>query len=250
MMRLLLLIAALLLTTSGMAGSIKIAVAANVGYAIEDLKKAFKQIYPDTKLQVILGSSGKLTAQIKHGAPFGLFMSANMKYPEALYHEGIAVSKPVVYAQGALAYLSAKKQDFSKGAAVLKEATIKKIAIANPKTAPYGAAAVEALKNAKVYDEVKDKLVYGESVSQTVAYATRAADIGLIAKSSLYSHQLSHYKEGENWSDVDEKLYRPISQGMVLLKKGQQNSEVKAFYDFMQGSKAKEILKKFGYKVP
>ena len=94
------------------AGEITIAVSANVSYAIEALKKEFNVLHPETKVQVILGSSGKLTAQIKHGAPYGLFMSANMKYPEALYSEEMAVTQPVVYAQGALAFLSQHERLF------------------------------------------------------------------------------------------------------------------------------------------
>lgn len=231
------------------AGEIKIAVAANVSYAIEDLRKIFNTVYPETKVQVILGSSGKLTAQITHGAPYDLFMSANMKYPQRLYKERVAVTEPVVYAQGALAYLSVKKQNFSKGVMLLKEKSIKKIAIANPKTAPYGVAAKEALQNAKVYDVLKEKFVYGESVSQTVAYASTAADIGLIAKSSLYSPQMAHFKEGINWSDVDKSLYTSIAQGMVILKEGEGNAEVKAFYDFVLSNKAQVILEQYGYTV-
>jgi len=231
------------------AGEIKIAVAANVSYAIKPLIKTFNQIHPDIKVQPILGSSGKLTAQIRHGSPVGLFMSANMKYPEALYEEGNAVSKPIVYAQGALALLSVKVQDFSKGLVLLKSQRIEKIAIANPKTAPYGVAAVEALKNAKLYEILKPKFVYGESISQTVTYATKAADIGLIAKSSLFSPQMRHFKEGVNWKDVNSSLYTPISQGMVILKQGKGNAEIKAFYDFIMGDKAKKILKSYGYKI-
>lgn len=231
------------------AGEIKIAVAANVSYAIEPLKKAFNELYPETKIEVILGSSGKLTAQIKNGAPYELFLSANMKYPETLYKEGIAVSEPIVYAKGSLAYLSVKKKDFTKGITLLTDANISKIAIANPKTAPYGAAAEEALNNADLYETLQDKFVYGESISQTVTYATTAADIGFVAKSSLFSPQMSHYKEGTNWSEVDERLYTPIDQGMVILKKGEGNLEVKALYDFILGAKAQEILKSFGYKV-
>jgi len=231
------------------ASEIKIAVAANVSYAIEPLKKAFNVLYPETNIEVILGSSGKLTAQIKNGAPYELFMSANMKYPEVLYKEGIAVTRPVVYAQGALAYVSVKAQDFTQGLRLLTEGKIKKIAIANPKTAPYGVAAVEALKNAKMYDAVKEKFVYGESISQTVTYAMTAADIGFIAKSSLFSPQMAHFKEGIHWSDVDETLYTPINQGMVILKKAEGRPEVKAFYDFMLSAKAQEILKNFGYEV-
>jgi molybdate transport system substrate-binding protein len=231
------------------AGEIKIAVAANVSYAIKPLIQAFHQIHPTMKVEPILGSSGKLTAQIHHGSPVRLFMSADMKYPEALYKEGSAVTKPVVYAQGALALLSVKKQDFSKGLALLQQQSIKKIAIANPKTAPYGVAAAEALTHAKLYEILKPKFVYGESISQTVTYATKAADIGLIAKSSLFSPQMRHFKKGVNWSDVNSTFYTPISQGMVILKQGKDNAEVKAFYDFMLSDKAKEILKSYGYKI-
>lgn len=232
------------------AGEINVAVAANVSYAIDDLKKEFNALYPETKVQVTLGSSGKLTAQIKNGAPYQLFMAANMKYPEALYNEGIAVTRPLVYAQGSLAYLSSKQQDFTKGIALTKDATINKIAIANPKTAPYGKAAVEAMKNGGVLADVEKKFVFAESISQTVSYAVTAADIGFIAKSSLYSPKMAHFKEGVNWSDVDPKLYTPINQGIVVLKNGEKNSEVAAFYTFMLSAKAKKILQGYGYLVP
>lgn len=232
------------------AGSINIAVAANVSYAMDTLIKEFNIQYPNTKVRVILGGSGKLTAQIKYGAPYQIFMSANMNYPNSLYKDGVAVTKPVVYAQGSLAYFSGKKQDFSKGMKLLKEEKIEKIAVANPKTAPYGKATFEALVNANVYEEVKMKFVYGESIAQTVSYAVRAADMGFIAKSSLYSPLMSSYKKGENWEEVDSKLYTPINQGIVILKSGENNSEVSTFYDFILGEKARNILIDFGYLVP
>ena len=194
------------------AGSITIAVAANVSYAIEDLKKEFKKTYPDTKVRVTLGSSGKLTAQIKHGAPYQLFMSANMKYPQALYKDKIASSTPVVYALGSLALLSSKPRDFSGGIHLLRSKKISKIAIANPKTAPYGKAAIEAFTNAGIKSDIEKKFVYGESISQTVSYAVTAADIGIIAKSSLYSHNMSKYKKDVNWITIDPKLYTPMKQ--------------------------------------
>ena len=246
-MRLLLL--TLLVNVSLFAGEITIAVAANVSYAIDELKAEFAKSNPETKVQVTLGGSGKLTAQIKNGAPYGLFMSANMKYPQALYDDKMAITKPVVYAQGALAYLSVKKLDFSKGMELLRDEKIEKIAVANPKTAPYGKAAEEAMKNAKIYDDVKSKFVYGESISQTVSYAVIAADIGIIAKSSLYSSKMAEYKENVNWASVDPALYTPIKQGIVLLKYGEENKEYKAFYDFILSDKAKVILKKYGYMI-
>ena len=229
------------------AGEINIAVAANVSYAMDELKTEFAKTHPDTKVQVTLGSSGKLTAQIKNGAPYGLFMSANMKYPQALYDDKIATTKPVVYAQGALAYLSAKPQDFAQGINLLASDKIQKIAIANPKTAPYGKAAVEAMKKAGIYADAEKKFVYAESISQVVTYALSAADIGFIAKSSLYSPKMSAYKKDVNWAEVDPKLYTPIKQGIVLLKFAKENKEYQAFYDFILSEKAKTIFKKYGY---
>ena len=239
----------LLLAASAFAGEINIAVAANVSYAMDELKAAFAKTHPDTKVLVTLGSSGKLTAQIKNGAPYGLFMAANMKFPEALYQDGIAVTKPVVYAQGALAYLSAKPTDFSRGIGLVAEKSVGKVAVANPKTAPYGTAAVEAMKKGGVYEKAKEKLVYAESISQTVTYALTAADIGFIAKSSLYSPKMAQYKENVNWASVNPKLYTPIKQGIVLLKNGDNDTEYKAFYDFILGNEAKTIFRAYGYIV-
>lgn len=240
----------LFLAVGTFAGEITVAVAANVSYAVDELKAAFAKTHPDTTVQVTLGSSGKLTAQIRNGAPYGLFMAANMQFPEALCRDGIAVTKPVVYAQGALAFLSAKPTDFAQGIGLLKSPVIRKIAIANPKTAPYGAAAVEAMQKGGVYADIKDRLVYAESISQVVTYAITAADVGFIAKSSLYSPNMAQYRENVNWAEVDPSLYTPIEQGIVLLKEGEKNPEYKAFYDFMLGAEARAILKRYGYNLP
>lgn len=244
------LLVTLAMCASVYAHSINVAVAANVSYAIDTLTKEFNKTHPDTKVRVTIGGSGKLTAQIKNGAPYQLFMSANMKYPEALYEDGIAVTKPVVYAQGGLAYFSTKAQDYSKGIDVVKSETIRKIAVANPRTAPYGKAAIEALKNGGMYESVSKKLVYAESISQTVSYAVSAADLGFIAKSSLYSPKMAAFKKGINYADVDATLYTPINQGIVILKSGEKNSEAEAFYEFVLSKKSKDILKDFGYLVP
>lgn len=229
---------------------IKIAVSANVSYAIETLKEAFVQTHPHIKVKVTLGGSGKLVAQIKHGAPYHLFMSANMAYPNALYKENIAITKPKVYAQGSLAMLSAKPKDFSKGLFLLESEEINKIAVANPKTAPYGKATIEALKNTKIYAKTKKKFVYAESISQTVSYTVIATDIGFIAKSSLYSPRMTKFKEHIHWISVDTSLYTPINQGIVMLKNAKKNPDVKAFYDFILSPQAQNILHTFGYTTP
>jgi molybdate transport system substrate-binding protein len=250
MRTLLLSLVALAMATNVYAGSITIAVAANVTYAMEELVEKFQASHPETKVQIILGSSGKLTAQIRNGAPYELFMAANMAYPEALYEDEVAITEPKIYARGALALLSANPRNFDSGLLMLTEEKIKKIAIANPKTAPYGTAAVEAMKNVGVYDTVKSKLVYGESISQTVAYAVGATDIGIVNASAMHSDKMIQYKQGIHWALVDGSIYTPIDQGVVLLKHGEDSSEVKAFYDFILGDEAREILTRYGYLLP
>ncbi len=231
------------------AATLNIAVAANVSYAINELKAKFHQKHPNINVEITLGGSGKLTAQILHGAPYDLLLSANMAYPEALYNRGFATTPPKVYAQGAVAMLSTHVRDFSQGIFIVKSPNIKRIAIANPKTAPYGKATVEALKNAKLYKAVKNKFVYGESISQTVAYTMIAADIGFVAKSALYSKKMQRFKEHKNWIAVNPKLYTPIKQGVVILKRAKNNHDATLFYDFLTTSDAKAIFKKYGYNV-
>ena len=243
------ILALALLASSIFANTITVAVAANVSYAINELVAEFNKTNPDTKVQVTLGSSGKFTAQIESGAPFDVFMSADMKFPKSLFEKGLATTEPALYAQGSLAMLSSKELDFSKGINLITDANISKIAVANPKTAPYGTAAVEAMKNANVLDKVESKFVYAESISQAVTYATTAADVGFIAKSSLYDEKMSQYKENINWVSVDPSLYTAIDQGIVVLKNTKEEASAKAFYDFILGEKAKEIFIKFGYLV-
>lgn len=237
----------ILLTMGLYATDITIAVSANVSYAIDELKEEFKKSHPSIDVRVILGGSGKLTAQIQNHAPYQLFMSADMLYPNTLYKKGLAITKPIIYAKGSLALLSSKTRDFSSGLNILKQDTIEKIAIANPKTAPYGKATVEALKNANIYRDIRDKFIYGESISQSVAYTISATDIGFVAKSSLFSPHMRRFVEGREWIEVDPSLYQPINQGVVILKNGQDNPSVEAFYNFILSPKAKEIFQKFGY---
>ena len=230
-------------------GTIHIAISSNMSHAMEALKQRFYKKYPKVKVLVSMGSSGKMTAQITHGAPYQLFMSADMKFPTHLYAEGLAVTKPVMYAQGSLAIFSRRKQNFSKGIEILENSHFRTIAIANPKTAPYGEASVSAFKNATIYNKIKSKLIYGESISHTISYVLNVADIGLVAKSSLFDIQMKKFKEGVHWTEVDPALYVPIEQGIVILKNGINNHEVRAFYDFMFSSEAKKILVNFGYRT-
>ncbi|MGK0256523.1 MAG: molybdate transport system substrate-binding protein, partial [Arcobacteraceae bacterium] len=207
------------------------------------------KINPNTKVNITLGSSGKLTAQILNKAPYQIFLSANMKYPNSLYEKNIATTKPIIYAQGSLALLSQNQRSFKHGLNVLKNISVTRIAIANPKTAPYGKATLQALEKLGILNEIKSKIIYAESISQTVTYTLIAADIGIVAKSSLYSPKMNKFKKNVHWVEVDKTLYTPINQGMVMLKNSEKNKEVLAFYIFMQSKQEKKILEKFGYSL-
>ena len=244
-----LLLASVVLSASLLAGEISVAVAANLSDVIEVFKTEFAKTNPNVKVNMILGASGKFTTQIKSGAPFDIFLSADMGFPENLYAEKIAVTKPIVYASGALAMVSVKGLDLSKGIAVLDDPKVEKVAIANPKTAPYGTASIEAFKNAKLLEKVEPKLVQGDSIGQALQFALTAADVGFVNSSAFYSDKMKEYKKGVQWVEVDPKLYTPIAQGIVLLKQAENNAEAKAFYDFVLSAKAKAIFKSYGYLV-
>ena len=235
-----------LLVVPADARDIRVAVSANLAYVITPLIQSFERTHSDIHVVPILGSTGKLTTQIMHGAPYALLLSADMDYAKKLYQAGFSSQAPKVYAKGALVYLSAKPRDFSKIYTLLSASSIRKIAVANPKTAPYGVAAKEALEKAGIYQKVFSKFVYGESISQTLSYALKAADIGLVAKSSIYAPSL---KGHIYYADVNASLYRPISQGMVLLNKSPSLKDAQLFYDYLQSQDAKRIFRFYGYQV-
>lgn len=231
------------------AQQLTIAVAANVSYAIEELKGEFLKAHPETQIDIILGSSGKLSAQIQHGAPYGLFMSADMQYPQSLFDRGLAMAPPQVYAQGALALFSVSPRDFTLGLGLLADQEVETIALANPKTAPYGQAAIEAMEDAEVLAIARPKFIFSESISQTLSYALTAVHIGIISKAALYSHRMQAYHEGVHWKEIDIKHYEPIKQGIILLKTSHEEPLYKAFYDFVLSGTGQGILKKYGYII-
>jgi len=238
-----------LLVNLSFAQKLTIAAAANVQYALDELVNSFKKDYPGLKINKIISSSGKLTSQIVRGAPYDIFLSADMKYPWFVYKKGYAVTEPKVYAYGVLVLWSMKNIPLKKrGIAILLDKHIKRIAVPNPKNAPYGREAIRVLKHYKIYERIKSKIVYGESVSQTNQYIYRKlADIGFTSKSTVVSPKL---RNRGKWIEIDKKVYNPIEQGVVLLKQGKNNEYAKKFYDFIFTQKARLILKKYGYLIP
>jgi molybdate transport system substrate-binding protein len=226
--------------------TLNIAVAANMQYAMEALVKEFTQT-TGISCELVVSSSGKLTAQILEGAPFHLLVSADMKYPEALNRNGKTIGPPQVYAYGKLV-LWTLQDNVEPSLEVLESSAIRHIAMANPKTAPYGRAAMEVLRNSGWYEQVRDKIVYGESIAQTNQFITsRAAELGFTALSVVVAPQV----EGQGrWSEIDPSLYAPIAQGVVVMQhpEGIQNQAMQ-FRDFLFSDRAREMLINFGYSV-
>ncbi|ASM39609.1 molybdate ABC transporter substrate-binding protein [Campylobacter sp. RM12327] len=239
---LLILVSACLLN----AASIRVAAAANIGYVFEELKKEFLKTRPNDKVEVTLGSSGKLNAQIKAGANYAIFMAANMDFADDLYKNGFSKNAPEIYTRGVLMMFSKEKRDMDKGLELLKDDKIHKIAVANTKTAPYGIASLEAFKKSGVYESIKDKIVQADSISGVLPYALTAAEIGFIPKSGLAGKD--EYKKGENFMEVDRSLYTPIDQAMVLIKAYENNTLAQDFYKFIKSDVAKSIFAKHGYE--
>ena len=224
-----------------------IAAAANMQFALTEITEAFTE-ETGIKTETILGSSGKLNAQIKEGAPYDVFVSADMAFPQDLYESGLTKVAPKVYANGTL-ILWSFQNEIQPSFELLNNSSIKHIAIANPKTAPYGIAASQVLNAKGFYNQVEGKLVFGESIGQTNQFIiTGAAEVGFTAKSVVLSPQM---KAKGNWVEIPGELHDPISQGIVLLKTDEETSKkAQLFYDFMFSEKAKIILRKYGYQVP
>ncbi len=241
--------ATLLTSTLVHAEPLTVAIAANLKYVFDDLAVAFKK-ETGIETQSILNSSGRIATQVRNGAPFDVFMSADMEYPDALYQDGFATTTAKPYAYGQLVLWTEKEVDLSKGVAFLADKSIDKIAIANPKVAPFGKQALKVLDYYKIRAVVEPKLIYGESITQVSQYVdAKVVDVGFSAKSIVLAPEAAG--KGQ-WVDVPPESYEPIAQGIVILKHGSVvNSEAaRKFYGFVLSAKAREIFAKNGYKLP
>ncbi|MFZ2969202.1 MAG: molybdate ABC transporter substrate-binding protein [Sulfuricurvum sp.] len=244
-----LLLASLAFTSALAAQTITLAVAANMKYAATDIAKAFTK-ESGIGVKIITGASGKLTQQIMSGAPYDAFLSADVEFPAKLAKGGFTTTPSLVYAYGSLILWSDTGADLSKGVAVVADPRVKKIAIANPKTAPYGLEAMNTMKFYKVEHAAAQKIVTAESISQVGSYVTtKAVDVGFMAKSIVLSPEM---KNVGKWVEVDPSSYNTIDQAMVGLKNGAPEDQIaaKKFLRFMTSPKAREILKASGYDLP
>lgn len=228
---------------------LRIAVAANAQFVIKKLQADFKK-KTGIETEAIIGSSGKLAAQIKNGAPYDLFLSADMQFAEMLFKDGFGISKPIEYASGSLIICTGSNIDLQNWQNLLSKSSINKIAIANPKLAPYGEAAEQALRKYRLWDKLQSKLVFGESIAQVNTYLTTG-----VVPVGFTTEALIHEYPGQNklkWQRIDPKSYEKIRQGMIVLshaKKGNYKQAM-AFYNYLSSVAAKSIFKQNGYLVP
>lgn len=225
-----------------------IATAANFKPAMEELIALFKKEHADAKVDAAFGSSGKLSAQIREGAPFDLFFSADVEFPQALEQSGHAATAPKVYARGRLVLWSASVEASTVKLADLAQERFTRIALANPRTAPYGARAEEALRASAMWGKVESRLVFGENIAQTAQFVqTGNAQIGFIALSQALDPELS---QRGGYALVDDALHAPLDQAFVVTKIGADKPLGRAFAALLDTAAARAIIERHGYTLP
>ena len=232
--------------------TLRVAAAADLKVAFADVVAAFERQNPDIKVEVTYGSSGNFYSQLSSRAPFDLFLSADLDYPRRLVEQGLAAPDgEFSYAVGGLVLWVRKPSPIALeklGIEALLDSSVRKIAIANPRHAPYGRAAEAALKTLGVYESVKDKLVYGENIIQTAQFVeSGAADIGLISHSLASAAPLRD--EGRSW-EIPANSYPSLEQGGVILSWARDRQTVEALRGFIVGDSGKEILHQYGFRSP
>lgn len=241
-----LLVALVATVSNAQADEISVAVAANFTAPMKQIAEVFEK-ETGHKIQAAFGATGKFYAQIKNGAPFDVLLAADDETPTKLVKENAAVAgSQFTYAMGKLVLWSAKPAIVDQAGEVLKKGGFDHIAFANPKLAPYGAAAVETLKSMGVYDTLQPKVVTGESIAQTYQFVSSGnALLGFVALSQVLKDGKI---EGSAWV-VPAKLYSPIRQDAVILEKGKGKPAAEALMKFLQADKAKAIIQSYGYEL-
>ena len=230
--------------------AIAVAAAANLTYVLGPLDHEFERQNQGVAVTSEIGSSGSLVAQIKNGAPYDVFLSADMDFPRKLIAGGGAEATSLVtFAYGKLILWTVRPDlELSSIAAVIHNVTVKKIAVANPKLAPYGRAADEVLAKLNLASDAAPKIVYGENISQTVQFVSSGnADAGFVAFSLVTAPNL---KEKGRWIEVPADLYAPIAQGAVLTTRGASSPAARKYLRFLATPEARAVFTHFGYGLP
>jgi molybdate transport system substrate-binding protein len=248
----LVVVALVLVLSAGLcsAQEITVAAAADLQFAMQEIGSRFQQ-ESGKAVKLIYGSSGNFAQQLQNGAPFDMFFSANLDYPKQL--EAAGLTEPGSFYQYAIGKIvvwvpNDSKLDLSSELKALLDPSVKKIAIANPQHAPYGKAAVAAFQTENIYDQVKDKFVLGENISQTASFvASGAADVGIIALSLALSPNM---KDKGRYAEVPASDYPAIEQACVIMRSSKNKDIAQQFEKFIQSAPTKDLLKKYGFGIP
>lgn len=244
----LLLACSLLFATAAHAEKITIAAAADLKFAMDEIITAFKKDHPGDEVEVVYGSSGKFHTQVQQAAPYDLFFSADIGFPRELAKSGLAASEVTPYAFGRIVLWSAGLDATKMTLDSLADPKITRIAIANPKHAPYGKRAEEALRASGLWEKIEPKLVYGENIAHTAQFVqTGNAQAGIIALSLAVNPELAS-KGG--YFLIPEKLHEPLEQGFIITKRAEGNALAKAFADYMSSKSTRAVMTKYGFVLP
>jgi molybdate transport system substrate-binding protein len=235
-------------STTVHAEQITIAAAADLKFAMDEIVVKFKRENPGNDVEVIYGSSGKFHTQIQQGAPYDLYFSADISFPRELVKNGFATSEVAPYALGRIVLWSATMNANQMTLESLTDVSIKHIAIANPKHAPYGKRAEEALRASGLWDKLEPKLVYGENIAHAAQFVqTGNAQVGIIALSLAVNPELAN--QGGYWL-IPDTLHAPLEQGFVITKRAEKNTLARKFADYMRSSATRSIMSKYGFVIP
>ena len=230
--------------------SVSIAAAANLIYVLEALNPAFRAAHPEITVTTALGASGTFVAQIKNGAPYDVFLSADLDYPRALIAAGQADAPTLTpFANGRLVLWTTRADlPLTDLAATVRDPAVKKLALAQPATAPHGRAAQETLAQLNLGRAAQPKIVFGENIAQTAQFIESGhADAGFVALSLVLAPTL---KNRGRWLEVPTTLYAPLTQGAILTTRGAANPAALRYLAFLQSASARTILARFGYAPP
>jgi molybdate transport system substrate-binding protein len=228
-----------------------IAAAADLRFALEELARMFQRAHPEVEVKTVYGSSGQFVSQILAGAPYDVFCSADIAYPRRLVEEGLALpGSEFIYAVGRIVLWAPRSSplDVAAGVAVLRDPRVRYIAVANPQHAPYGAAAVAALRSLGVYDAAAPKFVFGENVSQTLQFVqSGSADLGIVALSLALADPVR--ETGKYW-EFPLDSYPRMEQGGVILKSTRHPELAAEFRRMLTRAEARQTLKRYGFALP
>ncbi len=232
------------------AQEITVAAAADLQFAFQDVAARFEN-KTGRHVKLVFGSSGNFFTQIQNGAPFDLFFSADVDYARRLETAGL-IEPGTLYRYGlgriVLLVPAESKLDVSRGLAALLDPSVKKIAIANPEHAPYGRAAVAALRHENIYDKVSAKFVLGENISQTASFVvTGNADVGIVALSLALAPSM---KERGRYVEIPAEKYPPIEQAAVMVKSSQKKEIARQFIEFLETPQILDLMRTYGFSVP